>query len=61
MSAILLNDLLQINEDSVRVKFNNYNGTDDPIDVYKTEPERINNDATKGFDYIKKNFQYTIL
>ena len=26
MSAILLNDLLQIDEDSVRVKFNNYSG-----------------------------------
>lgn len=30
MERILLNDLLQINEDLVRIKFNNYNGTDDP-------------------------------
>ena len=33
MEKILLNDLLHIDEDLVRIKFNNYNGTDDPLDV----------------------------
>lgn len=42
MEKILLNDLLHIDEDLVRIKFNNYNGTDDPLDVYKVAPEQIN-------------------
>lgn len=42
MSKILLNDLLKIHEDLVRVKFNIFNGTEEPIEVYKSDPKEIN-------------------
>lgn len=43
MAKILLNDLLNINEDLVRVKLNQYNGEEDPRELYKQNPDAINN------------------
>lgn len=43
MAKILLNDLLSINEDLVRVKLNQYNGEEDPRELYKQNPDAINN------------------
>lgn len=42
MAKILLNDLLNINEDLVRVKLNKYNGEEDPRELYKKNPDAIN-------------------
>lgn len=45
MKAIYLNDLLHIQPeqlDSVKVKFNQNNGYNDPMDLYLREPELIN-------------------
>ena len=45
MKRILLDDLLHIPEgiaDSVKVKFNQYNGDSDPMDLYLREPEIVN-------------------
>lgn len=45
MKRILLNDLLGINPemmDRVKIKFNQNNGFDDPMDLYLREPEIIN-------------------
>lgn len=44
-NAILLKDLLQFSPDeisSVKVKFNQYNGYDDPMDIYMRDPETVN-------------------
>ena len=38
-----LNDLLNINEDVVRVKLNMYNGEEEPIEIYNNNPDEINN------------------
>lgn len=43
MTKILLNDLLSISEDLVRVKLNQYNGEEDPRELYKQNPDAINN------------------
>ena len=43
---LLLNDLLNINEDDLKrtkVKFNQYNGETEPMAVYLSDPDRINN------------------
>ena len=41
--AIYLNDLLQINNfDNVKIKFNKFNGKENPLDEYKKNPEVIN-------------------
>lgn len=43
---ILLKDLIKFPEDEyhrIKVKFNQSNGYDNPIDLYKTEPDVINN------------------
>lgn len=42
MEKILLNDLLKINEDLVRVKFNTFNGTEEPLEVYQSDQKEIN-------------------
>lgn len=42
---IKLNDLLQLTENQIsksKVKFNLYNGNDNPIDLYKSNPNLIN-------------------
>lgn len=42
---IKLNDLLNLSEEQIskaKVKFNRYNGHDNPIDIYKTNPDLIN-------------------
>ena len=46
MNRILLNDLLHISPDTapnVKVKFNQSNGIDDPMELYLREPDIINN------------------
>ena len=48
MEKILLNDLLHINEDSVRIKFNVYNGEEEPLERYKAAPEEINDKWFSG-------------
>ena len=45
MAKIMLNDLLHFDAaevPNVRVKFNIYNGFDDPLDLYKTNPDEVN-------------------
>lgn len=45
MKKILLNDLLHISPDkidTVKIKFNQNNGYDDPMDLYLREPEIVN-------------------
>ena len=45
MAKIMLNDLLRFDTaevPNVRVKFNIYNGYDDPLDLYKTNPDEVN-------------------
>ena len=45
MAKIMLNDLLRFDTaevSNVRVKFNIYNGYDDPLDLYKTNPDEVN-------------------
>ena len=42
---IKLNDILRLSDtqvDKAKVKFNMYNGDEDPIDIYKTNPDLIN-------------------
>jgi len=42
-----LNDILRIDEsviNNVKIKFNQYNGEEDPMDVYLRDPEEINNE-----------------
>lgn len=43
---IKLNDLLHLTDEQAskaKVKFNRDNGYDDPIDIYKSNPDLINN------------------
>lgn len=42
MNEILLEDILQLNKYSSRVKvrFHQYNGYDDPMDIYKVNPDK---------------------
>lgn len=45
MAKIMLNDLLRFDAaevPNVRVKFNIYNGSDDPLDEYMADPELVN-------------------
>ena len=45
MSKIMLDDLLKISSeciDNVKVKFNQSNGKEDPMDLYLTNPEIVN-------------------
>ena len=45
MAKIMLNDLLHFDDaevPNVRVKFNISNGYDDPLDLYKTNPDEVN-------------------
>ena len=45
MAKIMLNDLLHFDAaevPNVRVKFNISNGYDDPLDLYKTNPDEVN-------------------
>ena len=45
MNQILLNDLLQFNKedfDNIKIKLNQYNGWDDPMDLYQKDPEIVN-------------------
>lgn len=47
MEKILLDDILKIEDsqlDTVRLKFNIYNGSDDPVELYKEDPDKVNND-----------------
>lgn len=45
MNEILLEDILQLNKYSgrVKVRFNQYNGYDDPMEIYKANPDKVNN------------------
>lgn len=45
MNKILLKDILNIDSTNnvVKIKFNQNNGYDDPIELYKTNPDEINN------------------
>lgn len=45
MEGILLKDLLRFSDDeisNVKIKFNQHNGNDDPMDLYRRNPEIIN-------------------
>lgn len=45
MAKIMLNDLLRFDTaevPNVRVKFNVCDGTDDPLELYKTNPDWVN-------------------
>ena len=45
MNGILLKDLLRFSDDelaNVKIKFNQHNGYDDPMDLYRSNPEIIN-------------------
>ena len=45
MNGILLKDLLRFSNDelaNVKIKFNQHNGYDDPMDLYRSNPEIIN-------------------
>ena len=45
MNCILLKDLLRFSDDelaNVKIKFNQHNGYDDPMDLYRSNPEIIN-------------------
>lgn len=46
MSKIMLNDLLKFKQDdfkNIKVKFNQSNGYEDPMELYKDNPDMINN------------------
>ena len=45
MNEIFLENLLQLKnfEDRVKVRFNQYNGYDDPMELYKANPDEVNN------------------
>ncbi|MCG0634974.1 endonuclease [Lactobacillus plantarum] len=44
MKDIFLNDLLKFSDfDNVKIKFNKSNGQDDPIDLFKENPDLVNN------------------
>lgn len=45
MEGLLLKDLLNFSDDeisNVKIKFNQHNGSEDPMDLYKSNPEKIN-------------------
>ena len=45
MEGLLLKDLLRFSEEelpNVKIKFNQYNGFNDPMDLYKSNPEIVN-------------------
>ena len=45
MNCILLKDLLRFSDDelaNVKIKFNQHNGSEDPMDLYRSNPEIIN-------------------
>lgn len=45
MDKILLNDILNFSDEeiaNVKVKFNQYNGCEDPLDLYKANPDEVN-------------------
>ena len=47
MDKIRINDILNFSKEeipNVRVKFNIYNGYDDPLELYKTDPDEVNID-----------------
>lgn len=47
MNKILLNDILNFNDDeieNVKVKFNRHNGYQDPLEIYKSNPDEVNVD-----------------
>ena len=47
MNCLLLEDLLHLNEKyegRVKIRFNQYNGFDDPMELYKANPSEINNE-----------------
>lgn len=42
---IILNDLLQFKKEefgNIKVKFNQFNGVDDPLEIYQKDPEKVN-------------------
>lgn len=46
MSKIMLNDLLKFNEDefkNIKIKFNQSNGYEDPMELYQSNPDIVNN------------------
>ncbi len=45
MEVLLLNDLLRLSPEEsacVKVRFNQHNGTDDPMELYKSNPDKVN-------------------
>lgn len=47
MKKILINDILNLSDveiENTRIKFNIYNGYHDPMDLYKENPDIVNND-----------------
>lgn len=57
MGEIMLDDLLRFSAaglDDVKIKFNQWNGSKDPMELYKENPEIVNTDwlfAKKQRDY----------
>lgn len=60
MGEILLDDLLRFSDaerDQAKIKFNQWNGTNDPLELYKKNPERVNTNwlfAKKQRDYFRE-------
>ena len=47
IKPILLEDLLNLlnsSNNKIKIKFNQYNGEANPLDLYKANPDEINND-----------------
>lgn len=47
MDKIYLNDILNFSDEeieNIKVKFNRYNGYEDPLDIYKINPNKVNID-----------------
>ena len=45
MEVLLLNDLLRLSPEEsacAKVRFNQHNGTDDPMELYKSNPDKVN-------------------
>ncbi len=59
MNKILLKDILNIDSTNnvVKIKFNQNNGYDDPIELYKTNPDEINNQ----YNLLLYKYKYTVV
>ena len=48
---IILQDLLNLTDEErerAKVKFNIYNGQENPIDLFKANPDKVNNQGSSG-------------